>query len=114
MRILKAGGTGMIGTALVKSLLADGHQIWLLTRSPKAAHLPDGAQAVGWDGRTTAEWGELVSQMDAVVNAEFLCVVAKTLNRPYWLPVPVFALRLVLGGMSTLVLDGLYLLPKRL
>jgi uncharacterized protein (TIGR01777 family) len=49
-----------------------------------------------------------------ISNADFLRVLAKTLNRPYWLPVPAFALRLVLSGMSTLVLDGAYLLPKRL
>jgi len=49
-----------------------------------------------------------------VSSAEFLRVLAKTLRRPYWLPAPAFALRLVLGGMATLVLDGMYLLPKRL
>ncbi len=68
MRILMTGGTGMIGTALAKSLLADGHQVWVLTRTPQAAHLPEGARAVGWDGRTSAGWGEMVGQMDAVVN----------------------------------------------
>ena len=68
MRILITGGTGMIGTALTKSLQADGHQVWVLTRNPKAAHLPEGAQAVGWDGRSSAGWGELVNQMEAVVN----------------------------------------------
>ena len=280
MRIMMSGGTGMIGTALMESLLADGHRVWVLTRNPQASHLPEGAQAVGWDGRTTADWGELVSRMDAVINlvgerlsrwpwtkrqkqrfrdsrvdgghalveaiqaasprpkvliqasganyygprdlapvtevdtpgndfladlckawegstklveemgvrrviirsaivlsaqdgilpimmfpvrlfvggqlgsgrqglpwihladevaairfllenqnasgpfnltapvpisnAEFNHVVAKTLHRPYWLPVPAFALSLALGGMSTLILDGLYLLPKRL
>ncbi len=41
-------------------------------------------------------------------------MLAKVLKRPYWLPVPGWALRLVLGGMATLVLDGMYLLPKRL
>jgi uncharacterized protein len=280
MRILISGGTGMIGTALTKSLLAEGHQVWVLTRNPGAALLQEGARAVGWDGKTSAGWGELVSQMDAVVNlvgertskwpwtksqkkrfwdsrvdggramveaiqaasprpkvliqasgvnyygsrdqtpiteedtpgnnflsdlcrawegstepvekmglrraivrsaivlsaregilpimmfpvklfvggpfgngrqglpwihcedeiaviryllenpnasgpfnltspmpissAEFMRAIAKQLNRPYWLPVPAFILRLVLGGMSTLVLDGVYLLPKRL
>jgi uncharacterized protein (TIGR01777 family) len=49
-----------------------------------------------------------------ISSAEFLRVVAKKLHRPYWLPVPAFMLRLVLGGMSTLVLDGAYLLPRRL
>jgi uncharacterized protein (TIGR01777 family) len=68
MRILISGGTGMIGTALIKSLLAEGHQIWVLTRNPGAAHLQDGVVAVGWDGKTSDGWGELVSQMDVVIN----------------------------------------------
>ena len=280
MRILMSGGTGMIGMALVKSFLADGHQVWVLTRNPQSADLPTGANPVGWDGRTTAGWGELMSQADAVVNlvgerlskwpwtkkqrqrfwdsrenggralveairnasprpkvlvqasgvnyygprglgsiteadsasddylanlcqawenstksveemgirrvvirsaivlsardgilpimmfplkmfvggplgsgrqglpwihlddevaairfllenqnaggpfnltaptpissAEFVRALAKVLNRPYWLSAPAFALRLILGGMSSLVLDGMYLLPKRL
>jgi uncharacterized protein len=68
MRILISGGTGMIGTALAKSLLADGHQVWVLTRNPQKARLPEGARAVGWNGKTSAGWGEMVGQMDAVVN----------------------------------------------
>jgi uncharacterized protein (TIGR01777 family) len=270
----------MIGTGLIKSLLAEGHQIWVLTRNPRKLHVPEGTRAVGWDGRTSAGWGEVVSQMDAVVNlvgerlarwpwtkrqrqrfwdsrlecgralveaiqaasprpqvliqasgvnyygprglepvtetdapgndflaglseawerstepvekmgvrriiirsaivlsaregilplmmfpvrlflggplgsgrqglpwihledevaaisfllkspnasgpynltapapissADFMREVAKTIHRPYWLPVPAIALRMILGGMSTLVLDGMYLLPKRL
>jgi uncharacterized protein len=280
MRVLITGGTGMIGRALVKSLLADGHQVWVLTRFPHAARLPEGVQGIAWDGRTTIGWGELMSRVDAVVNlvgerlsrwpwtkkqrqrfwnsrvdgghalveairaasprpkiliqasgvnyygprdltpvteadapgkdyladlcrawedstklveemgvrrviirsaivleardgilpimmlpvkffaggplgsgrqglawihledevaairflmenqaasgpynltapvpissAKFLRILAGVLKRPYWLPVPIFALRFVLGGMSTLVLDGMYLLPKRL
>jgi uncharacterized protein (TIGR01777 family) len=280
MHILISGGTGMIGTALTKSLLAEGHQVWVLTRDPGAAHLQEGARAVGWDGKTCAGWGGMVSQMDAVINlvgertskwpwtkslkmrfwdsrvnggqalveaiqaasprpkvliqasgvnyygsrdethldeadapgngflsdlckaweestepvermglrrvvirtaivlsaregilpimmfpvklfiggrlgngwqghpwihqedevaairfllenpsasgpfnltspvpissAEFIQVIAKQLHRPYWLPVPAFILRLVLGGMAALVLDGAYLLPRRL
>ena len=280
MRILITGGTGMIGTALAKSLLADGHQVWILSRNPMAATLPEGAKAIGWDGRTSAGWGDMVSQVDAVINlvgerlskwpwterqkqrfwdsrmeggralveviqtasprpkvliqasgvnyygprdtapvtetdapgndylaelckawesstepveklgvrrvivrsaivlserdgilpimmfpvkffaggplgngrqgipwihledevaairfllenqnargplnltaptlnssAEFIRVLAKALHRPYWLPVPAFALHFVLGGMSALVLDGMYLLPNRL
>ena len=68
MRILIAGGSGMIGTALTRSFLADGHQVWVLTRDPEKAHLPDGATAVGWDGQTILGWGEVVNRMDAVVN----------------------------------------------
>jgi uncharacterized protein (TIGR01777 family) len=280
MRVLLSGGTGMIGQTLVSSLLADKHQAIVLTRSPQRARLPQGAQAIGWDGQTSKGWGEWASQAEAVVNlvgerlskwpwtenqrkrfwnsrvdgglalveairaasprpkvliqasgvnyygprglspvteedasgmdylaelcrawedstkpveemgvrrviirsavvldakdgilplmmlpaklftggrlgngrqglpwihlqdevgairflmekeeasgpfnlsgptpissAEFLRTLARVLKRPYWLPVPGFALRMVLGGMATLILDGMYILPKRL
>ena len=68
MRIIITGGTGFIGTALTKSLLLDGHQVWILTRNPQTAYLPEGARGVGWDGRTTNGWESLVSQVDAIVN----------------------------------------------
>jgi uncharacterized protein (TIGR01777 family) len=49
-----------------------------------------------------------------VSSTEFLRTLARVMKRPYWLPVPGWALRLALGGMATLVLDGMYALPKRL
>ncbi len=49
-----------------------------------------------------------------VTNAEFVRTLAGVLGRPYWLPVPAFALKLLLGEMSTLVLDGQKALPARL
>ncbi len=79
MRILIAGGTGMIGTALTKSFLADGHQVWVLTRNPQKAHPPDGATALGWNGSNTTGWGEMVSQVDAVIN-----LVGERLSRWPW------------------------------
>lgn len=68
MNVLISGGTGLIGSALAKSLLADGHKVWILTRSPERASLPMGGVAVGWDGRSARGWGELVNEMDAIVN----------------------------------------------
>lgn len=68
MRVLISGGTGMIGSELAVSLLADGHSVWVLTRSPGSVRVPPGAQAVGWDGHTTKGWGELMNRIDAVVN----------------------------------------------
>jgi hypothetical protein len=40
--------------------------------------------------------------------------LADAFKRPYWLPAPAFAMRLVLGEMSTLVLDGQFAVPARL
>lgn len=47
-------------------------------------------------------------------NAQFMRAVAGALHRPYWFPTPGFLLRLVLGEMSTLVLDGRASAPRRL
>ena len=68
MNVLIAGGSGFLGAALARSLLADGHSVWALTRNPDRARLLPGVQAAGWDGRTTKGWLRLFSEMDAVVN----------------------------------------------
>jgi len=47
-------------------------------------------------------------------NAEFSRLVGTVLHRPSWLPVPAFALRLLLGEKATIVLDGQRPVPKRL
>jgi hypothetical protein len=47
-------------------------------------------------------------------NANFYKTVAKALHRPYWFPTPAFLLRLALGEMSVLVVEGRYSQPKRL
>ncbi|HQF61648.1 MAG TPA: TIGR01777 family oxidoreductase [Anaerolineaceae bacterium] len=68
MKVIITGGTGLIGRALGQSLVARGHQVWALTRSPQSAHLPSGIEPVGWDGETPRGWQPLVEQADAVIN----------------------------------------------
>ncbi len=68
MKVLISGGSGLIGSALTRSLLNDGHSVWILTRRPLGAGLPVGAETVVWDGKTNAEWLDVFSKMDAVVN----------------------------------------------
>ncbi len=68
MNVLIAGGTGFIGSALTRSLLTDGHKVWVLTRNLAHARPVEGAQAVEWDGRSVGNWLDVFSQMDAVVN----------------------------------------------
>ena len=47
-------------------------------------------------------------------NADFMRSLAKVLQRPYWLPAPAFALKIALGEMSTLLLDGQFATPHNL
>ena len=69
MKILITGGTGLIGQALTKELLAKGHQVTILSRNPQKyqADMPDVA-FVAWNGRTPEGWGHLIEETDAVVN----------------------------------------------
>jgi len=69
MRVLITGGTGLIGRALSANLVADGHEVIVLTRSPeRSTHLPDRVQAERWDARTAEGWGHLADGADAIVN----------------------------------------------
>lgn len=65
MKVMIAGGSGFLGRALTKSLLADGHQVFILTRGTRAT---EGAQAVQWDAKTTNGWGHLVNEMDVMIH----------------------------------------------
>jgi uncharacterized protein (TIGR01777 family) len=47
-------------------------------------------------------------------NAEFMKTVSKAVGRPYWLPVPEFAMRLLIGDMATVVVDGQRAIPTQL
>lgn len=69
MHIIITGGSGLIGTALTKTLTAKKHTVTILSRNPEwVVGLPAGAKAVQWDGRTAAGWGDLVNSADAIVN----------------------------------------------
>lgn len=49
-----------------------------------------------------------------VRNIDFTASLANTLHRPAWLPAPAFALKLLLGEMSRLLLTGQRVQPQRL
>jgi len=70
MHTLITGGTGLIGRALIDSLVADGHTVTVLSRAPQKhqASLPAGVTAVQWDGKTAEGWGHLADGADAIVN----------------------------------------------
>lgn len=78
-------------------------------------HLDDEVAAIRFlIENSTAKGVYNLSAPQPVTNAEFIKVLGKVLNRPTFMPTPGFALKVVLGEMSTLVLDGQRQMPKRL
>ena len=63
MKVLVAGGSGFLGTALRNLLIHNSHDVFTLTRGKSR-----GRNQIHWDGKTTEGWGHLVNEMDAVVN----------------------------------------------
>jgi len=55
-----------------------------------------------------------LSAPNPLPSAEFIRALAQALSRPYWLPAPASILKLALGEMSTLLLDGQFVIPQRL
>jgi hypothetical protein len=67
MRVLMAGGTGLIGRAFTKELVSAGHEVVLLTRRD-APTAPLGVTCVQWDGMVLPGGSRLIEDCDAVVN----------------------------------------------
>jgi uncharacterized protein (TIGR01777 family) len=62
-RIVIAGGTGLLGTALAEALRRDGHSVVVLTRQPKRD------QEVRWSpGSRDEAWTSVVDGAEAVIN----------------------------------------------
>jgi hypothetical protein len=65
-KIVLAGGTGQIGTALQKHFSPLADEVVVLTRgqSRKEANI----QFLNWDGRTISDWKEALRNTNVVVN----------------------------------------------
>ena len=51
---------------------------------------------------------------EPLTNAQFGKTIGAVLGRPYWLPAPAFALKLALGEVASMVLEGQRAAPKKL
>ena len=70
MNILITGGTGLIGRALSAALVADGHQVSVLTRNPDKARnmLASGVLPLKWQNADIEALSSLIEKNDAVIN----------------------------------------------
>src|SRR5271155_632316 len=64
-RIVLAGGSGVLGRFLARSLAAKGHEIIVLTRSAQSG---GEARRVPWDARTLGPWRQELEGALAVIN----------------------------------------------
>ncbi len=82
MNILITGGTGLIGSELIRTLLLDEHQISVLTRNPEKAKaiFPQDVLAIKWDGTSSKGWAEAIDETDAVINLAGESIAGKSLS----------------------------------
>lgn len=64
MKIAIPGGSGQVGTLLCRAFARDGHEVTVLSRTPR----PGPWRTLAWDGRTLGPWVEAVDGADVVVN----------------------------------------------
>ena len=70
MRIFLTGGTGLVGSLLIKKLRGRGDQVVALSRRPEVAKQQwgDGVTIVAGDPAQTGPWMDAVAGCDAVVH----------------------------------------------
>ena len=67
MRVAITGSTGLIGSALTRSLLADGHRVLRLTRARTAPQRADGTESAVWEPGARLD-PAVLDGVDAVVH----------------------------------------------
>lgn len=67
MNVVIAGGTGLIGGAIVTELRRRGDSVTVLSRSA-AQPSHSGIQILPWDAKNPGPWTDCIAQCDAVVN----------------------------------------------
>jgi len=65
-RVVIAGGSGFLGSALAAHFRKSGHDVVVLTR--KAHAREDGVREVAWNGRTFGPWAKELDGAVAVIN----------------------------------------------
>ena len=58
------GGSGQLGTVLARAFHEDGHEVIVLSRTPR--NVP--WQTIEWDGETICKWAEQFEAADAIIN----------------------------------------------
>jgi uncharacterized protein (TIGR01777 family) len=68
MRYVLAGGSGQVGSVLSRALVADGHDVVVLSRAGATSATGAAPRAARWDARTLGPWTAEIDGADVVVN----------------------------------------------
>jgi len=69
MKVLISGGSGLIGSHLVKSLAKDGHEVVVLSRRSDLKDVPKSVRYLSWDARSASgDWVEEIAGAQGVIN----------------------------------------------
>lgn len=77
MKLVIAGGTGLIGSALSLQLLEKGHSLTILTRSPVSRPPTADIKYQSWSPSLPGTWEETIDGADAVINLTGEPIAAK-------------------------------------
>jgi hypothetical protein len=84
MKVVIAGGSGFLGTALTRTLIGEGHDVVILTRQQPAAAPTRRLTPVAWnpDGQSGA-WAAALEGADAVVNLAGESIAARRWSKAH-------------------------------
>jgi uncharacterized protein len=106
VKVVVAGGTGLIGRALVDSLVEAGDEVVVLSRRPGRASLTTGARQVEWHPPLVGPWAHELAGAGAVIN-----LAGESLARWPWTPGRRRALRESRLTATRTVVDAIGSLP---
>jgi uncharacterized protein (TIGR01777 family) len=82
MKVVLSGGSGLIGRAICRALVAGGHEPVVLTRNAsRASRLPEGVRTVVWDPQELGDWADELADAGAVIN-----LAGESVGRWPWTP----------------------------
>ena len=84
MRVFVTGGTGLVGSRLIRTLAARGDRVVLLTRRPDVAtQLGIDCEVIPGDPAQAGQWQDTIATCDAVVNLAGANVFGKRWSADY-------------------------------
>jgi uncharacterized protein (TIGR01777 family) len=101
MDVVVAGGTGYLGSALVRALRSKGHHVWVLTRHPRQ---PD---HIGWPADNASDWPRAFRQAGVLIN-----LAGAPLVGPRWTPARKALIRESRVRTTSLLVNALMASPK--